>query len=186
MRGTNYKRTSLVSFTPGRRCHQVNCQLTCGCQYGLETFNTTGNVLTGCQTKGNCLKNGKVSFKCNEPRRRKEIRDLTPTEWSKFHLAIRNLSSTGSPSKWAKFSELFSAHSNYQSDKILFLPWLRYYIHQVESALQDVDCDVTIPYFDWTIDAGSMMTSQAWQANAFGGNGGWTTDCVMRHPFKVG
>ena len=32
-----------------------------------------------------------------------------------------------------------------------FLPWHRWFLLQVENALQEQDCRVTIPYLDWEL-----------------------------------
>ncbi|RUS81900.1 hypothetical protein EGW08_010327, partial [Elysia chlorotica] len=58
----------------------------------------------------------------------------------------------------------------------------------VEAALQEFHCDVAIPYYDWTVDAGKPYKSLVWAANMFGGDGANSgsdrSQCVRYHPFK--
>ncbi|KAG9345615.1 hypothetical protein JZ751_008759 [Albula glossodonta] len=69
--------------------------------------------------------------------------------------------------------------------KLSFLPWHRYFLKVVERELQKASsCQVSIPYFEWTVDAGSLETSATWQANFFGGDGDPATGCVSHHPFQ--
>lgn len=50
---------------------------------------------------------------------------------------------------------------------------------------QEVDCSVTIPYFDFTTDTYDLSRSIIWQPNYFGGNGDPNADgCVPDHPFR--
>jgi len=55
----------------------------------------------------------------------------------------------------------------------------RYFLTTVEREMKKhVGCDVTIPYYDWTIDVGSLERSVVWGAAYFGGNGESGTNCV--------
>jgi len=44
-------------------------------------------------------------------------------------------------------------------------------LNQLEKALQTAvsSCELTIPYFDWTMDTGAMLESPIWRAGLFGG-----------------
>lgn len=156
----------------------------CKCYYGLNTYEQNDIIKIGCGIVGICNGYKKIDHTCKALRLRKEIRDLNSTQWQRLHFAIKTLS-TGYPSQWNQFTSMYAAHSHLFQEGALFLPWMRYYLHQVESALQEIDCGITIPYFDWTVDSGDMATSMAWQANAFGGDGGEPEGCVKRHPFQV-
>lgn len=65
----------------------------------------------------------------------------------------------------------------------MFLPWNRQFLRHVEQAIQNFDCSVTIPYYDWAVDSGKPYKSLVWAANIMGGNGG-LDGCVRYHPFK--
>ena len=50
-----------------------------------------------------------------------------------------------------------------------FLPWHREYLHRFELELQKLDPNVTLPYWDWTID--NSETSSIWDPEFLGSNG---------------
>ena len=54
-----------------------------------------------------------------------------------------------------------------------FLPWHREFLLQVEADLQAIDSSITIPYWDWTADAGLPDPGKApvWSEDLMGGNG---------------
>src|SRR2546427_8000749 len=62
-----------------------------------------------------------------------------------------------------------------------FLPWHRELLRRMELDLQAIDSNVTIPYWDWTVDA--MATSSLWQPDFLGGNGRASDGRVMDGPF---
>ncbi|XP_035521392.1 uncharacterized protein LOC118330816 [Morone saxatilis] len=45
-------------------------------------------------------------------------------------------------------------------------------------------CKLALPYFEWTVDSGSMKSSAAWQAGLFGGDGEPASGCVPHHTFQ--
>ena len=69
-----------------------------------------------------------------------------------------------------------------------FLPWHRWFILQYENLLQQIDCRVTVPYWDWSLVGGSPFSSSVWNTgnNGFGGNGGPGGSCVNTGPFRQG
>ena len=60
---------------------------------------------------------------------------------------------------------LYGIHDSFQ-----FLPWHRWYIREIESLMKEVDCRVTIPYWDW-----SLVSADPWRPDYLFGNG---TDCL--------
>ena len=93
------------------------------------------------------------------------------------------LQDTGYPSKWYQFASLYSSHKPLSAGSPLFLPWNRQFLRHVEQTIQTLDCSITIPYYDWTVDAGKPHKSLIWAANVLGGNGNGN-GCVRYHPFK--
>lgn len=86
---------------------------------------------------------------------------------------------------WKGFALLRAEYSPQVGDHAFFLPWHRYFLRLVERELQSLSsCKLAIPYFEWTVDSGSMQSSAAWQAGLFGGNGKPGSDCVQYHPFQ--
>jgi tyrosinase len=67
-----------------------------------------------------------------------------------------------------------------------FFPWHRYYLLKLENLLQQIDCRVTIPYWDWALEATSPMTSVIWSdaPHWLGGDG--NGGCVPNGPFGPG
>ena len=57
----------------------------------------------------------------------------------------------GAPGNWC-WHRQFSSKSPLNAR--MFLPWHRAYLHRLEQALQDINEEVAIPWWDWTIEAG--------------------------------
>lgn len=86
---------------------------------------------------------------------------------------------------WHDLTQLYSRHLPHFAGTDRFLPWHRYLLWVMEVLLQENgECDLSIPYFDWTLDVGDMGGAAAWQANYFGGDGNQETHCVLYHPFR--
>ena len=73
-------------------------------------------------------------------------------------------------------------------ERDFFLPWHRWFILQYENLLRQIDCRITVPYWDWSLAAGSPFTSSVWNTgnDAFGGNGVPGGSCVRTGPFRQG
>lgn len=53
-----------------------------------------------------------------------------------------------------------------------FLPWHRWYILQLENLLRNINPKVTVPYWDWSLEADNWKTSIVWNSECgFGGDG---------------
>jgi hypothetical protein len=68
-----------------------------------------------------------------------------------------------------------------------FLSWHRWYILQYENLLRQVDCKVTVPYWDWSVvsrDPWGTTSRDLWHSGqgGFGGKG----NCVNTGPFREG
>lgn len=86
---------------------------------------------------------------------------------------------------WKGFALLRTEFSPQAGNQAFFLPWHRYFLRLVERELQSMSsCKLAIPYFEWTVDSGSMKSSAAWQAGLFGGDGEPGSDCIPHHPFQ--
>jgi len=64
-----------------------------------------------------------------------------------------------------------------------FFPWHRYFLLKLENLFQQIDCRVTIPYWDWALEAANPLGSVIWGPGAsyLGGDGGG--GCVTDGPF---
>lgn len=86
---------------------------------------------------------------------------------------------------WKSFALLRAEFSPQAGSHTFFLPWHRYFLRLVERKLRSVSsCKLAIPYFEWTVDSGSMKSSAAWQAGLFGGDGELGSGCIPHHPFQ--
>ena len=64
-----------------------------------------------------------------------------------------------------------------------FLPWHRWYILSLENLLRQIDCKVTVPYWDWSGESQNWQNSIVWAPQCgFGGNG----SPVTTGPFSDG
>ncbi|XP_063052585.1 uncharacterized protein LOC134447174 [Engraulis encrasicolus] len=86
---------------------------------------------------------------------------------------------------WLEFARLRAEFAPQANGWGSFLPWHRYFLWSVERALRNASwCGVSIPYLEWTVDAGAPESSAAWQANVLGGDGDQHNECVWLHPFQ--
>ena len=74
--------------------------------------------------------------------------------------------------------------------KELFFPWHRFYILQMENLLREIDCRVTLPYWDWSVvgenpwDKSGIWTNESY---GLGGNGIESSGfCVQDGEFRQG
>lgn len=174
----------VVSFSPGKKCEEVNCEKFCGCNF-LELSISVGKAIPlGCGTC-ECTLAHRIHCPCTTVSIRKEIRDLTHEELFRYQNAVKELATQKSPTVWRNLTYLYEKYIPQSHGNQFFLPWHRYFLRYAEMKLQEIDCSVTIPYFDWTLDVGNLASSIVWQANFFGGNGDKTENyCVKHHPFQ--
>ena len=74
---------------------------------------------------------------------------------------------------------------------MIFLPWHRWYLLQMETFLQGLDCRVTIPYWDWSKHSYTWWNTSDIQGvwcpgpHCLGGDGATKNDkCVLDGPFS--
>ena len=173
----------VVKFSRGKKCEEVKCEESCGCSHGNTTYNFGQSFVTGCQYC-TCTLSGAIECTCSEIYRRKEVRDMSRNELSRYQEAVKILNKRGQPSKWFSFAKMYSDYKPQAVGNPGSLPWHRYFLRLVEMELQTIDCSITIPYYDWTVNAGNQDKSLIWSANMFGGDGMDVTGCVQHHPFK--
>ncbi|XP_066561273.1 uncharacterized protein LOC136750261 [Amia ocellicauda] len=172
----------MVSFSPGKHCADVACGDGCGCSFEGRTYRFGESFESGCEVCL-CSYTGAVECSCRHLTQRKEVRDMTLAERETYQQAVKMLYSKRGV--WEDFARIRAEYVPQANGQYTFLPWHRYFLKTLERELQRVSsCEVSIPYFEWTVDAGSLATSAIWQANVFGGNGEHKTDCVSHHPFQ--
>ena len=122
---------------------------------------------------------------------RKNFLDVTELERCRYIRAVKKASTT-EPFK-SEYDQLIAIHeilffNTGIHNKNFFLPWYRWYILAYENILRKVDCRVTVPYWDWSLDSGSAFTSEVWNSNlckytGLGGDG--NPSCVITGPFAT-
>ena len=119
---------------------------------------------------------------------RKEYRTLTDEERNRFHAALRRLKEEqlDGRSKYDLFGHL---HSPLQAPGAhwgpAFLPWHRELLRQFELALRQIDEDVSLPFWDSTLDQGLPHPphSLLWTASFMGNSSDLKPDYVLDGPF---
>jgi len=115
---------------------------------------------------------------------------MTDLERCRYIRTVKT-ASTKQPFK-GEYDQLIGIHERLFSNGIhnrnYFLPWHRWYILAYENILRKVDCRVTVPYWDWSLDSQSLFASDVWNSDlckyiGLGGNG--NPRCVTTGPFAT-
>jgi tyrosinase len=126
---------------------------------------------------------------------RQELRSLTPEQLSKLFLAINQLKDNGVYSKfveWHGTAMMTKAGTEEMTARNLahyspvFLPWHREFLIRFENALREIDTSISLPYWDWTIDAEmeDPTTSVIWTEDFLGSPNPAQNGLVIDGPFK--
>lgn len=114
---------------------------------------------------------------------RKNQSSLTASEKAAFVAAVKALKASGVYDTFvAQHRAAFMASPNDPAHGgPAFLPWHREYLRRFELALEQIDPNVSIPYWDWTVDrtAGASL----WASDFMGGNGTGASRRVTTGPF---
>lgn len=105
---------------------------------------------------------------------RKNFLNLEPEEKERFIDAVRRLKSSGTESnEYDRYVDIHRDHffGGMAHGGLGFLPWHREYLNRFENDLQEIDPDVTLPYWDWTEDAARTPDSSLWAEDFMGGTG---------------
>ncbi|CAB4008352.1 Tyrosinase, partial [Paramuricea clavata] len=106
--------------------------------------------------------------KCTEPadcRKRQEFLSMSGNDKHRFINAFITVSTH---SEWKhRFKALARIHfENFRGKTIHhrheFLPWHRWYLLMLENLLRCYDCGVTLPYWDWSLEADTWEKSEIW------------------------
>ncbi|CAB4022546.1 tyrosinase-like isoform X2 [Paramuricea clavata] len=149
------------------------------CRHGQTVYDECGRRCK-CQA-------GRLVHCC---RMRKEFTDMTYQERVRYIKTVKTASSV-LPYK-RSHEALLTMHKTLFDTPIhrrdYFLPWHRWFILQYENLLKQIDCRVTVPYWDWSLVGANPFASNFWNtgASGFGGNGNPPGSCVNTGPFRVG
>lgn len=114
---------------------------------------------------------------------RKEIRALTASEQLLFINTLLEMKRTGVYDKYVHWHHAVmvpTVHSYEPQDPTYrngahrgpaFLPWHREMLLQFEGDLQAINPAVTLPYWNWTLDAAAPEQSPLWSQGFLGGDG---------------
>ncbi|MEU3572773.1 tyrosinase family protein [Kitasatospora sp. NPDC036755] len=117
---------------------------------------------------------------------RKNQANLTAQEKRAFVDAVLELKRLGRYDGYVDSHNYFIINDSDTGERVghrspSFLPWHRQFLLQFERDLQSVDPNVTLPYWDWTVDRSA--TSSIWGADFLGGNGRSGDNQVTTGPF---
>ncbi|KAL7748246.1 hypothetical protein RI367_006432 [Sorochytrium milnesiophthora] len=119
---------------------------------------------------------------------RKEVRDLTPQEWSTFVAAVKNLQRRPANIPHYKGLTLYEQYSAIHVDNNSikhntpeFLPWHNQYLRQLENDLRVYNPSISLPYWSWDLDANAPEASSILTASYYGSSKAW--DCIPNGPF---
>ncbi len=99
---------------------------------------------------------------------------MTQVERCRYVLVVHT-ASTMNP--WKRcYDELISIHRAQFDAQIhhpdIFLPWHRWFILALENLLRGIDCSITVPYWDWSLESQNWQNSIVWDTQCgLGGNG---------------
>ncbi|XP_066922945.1 uncharacterized protein [Clytia hemisphaerica] len=118
-------------------------------QYGVCEHKKDGSpVMDECDRHCTCV-NQKLT---NCYRLRKEFTSMTSEERRRYLKAYKTLT-TKSPYK-DTYERFIFMHYKYFCwgihNREMFLPWHRWYLSIMEDLLRQIDCGITIPYWDWS------------------------------------
>ena len=118
---------------------------------------------------------------------RKEFRDMTWEEWTRYLAAVKRMYEpdpvTGK-SKVDSFTRIHLDNADIAHNTAHFLPWHRWFTFLYEEELRKYDPDVTIPYWDWTFDAQAPLKSPLFRPEYLGLKTGRKGDCdwIVSYP----
>lgn len=88
---------------------------------------------------------------CSGYRDRKEVRDLTPTEFTSFAEAFQSIATDGVLERIVnKHMDGRGGNWGFAHFSPYFLPWHRCYLREMEDALMDAGMTIALPYWDWS------------------------------------
>lgn len=108
---------------------------------------------------------------------RREIRELSYAERIQYQRLSSKLQIGGDKSVWNSLRNLYGTHIMHANSPLYFLLWNRNFLRTMERHLQEYDCSATIPYFDFTLDAGNLSASAVWRDDIFGAPAKNSTHC---------
>jgi len=122
----------------------------------------------GCNQRCVCEQVVPGEFVWNCYRERKEYTCMSVAERTLFITTYKAISTPGHP-QYSQYQNLIARHSsNFTPIHISqwFLPWHRWFAMEMENLLQNVNCKVTLPWWDTAKNAGAPFGVAPWGASA--------------------
>lgn len=124
---------------------------------------------------------------------RKDFRSMSKQDRIRF-IKVLKMAATKEPFR-SQYHDLVSTYKKFYHcvrKRIVFLPWHRAFLLRLENLLTQIDCRVTLPYWDW-----SQTSSDPWDVHGpisvwskasygLGGDGTGPNNCVITGPFREG
>lgn len=148
-----------------------------------------GTVIDQCERRCIC-QHGRL-VKCT--RIRKDWATLTAAERKRYIDAVLAISSDPTYKshyealivKYKKSYKTAAQDSNPSTSQ--FFVFNRYFLLEYENLLREVDCRITIPYWDWTALPPTPYIAAVWaNQNGFGDTSRPSDHCVIKGPFRFG
>lgn len=111
----------------------------------------------------------------DSPRVRKEAGSLTAAEWATYQRAVTGLHERETSDKrvtldwFERFIKMHEEYAGTAHNGAHFLAWHRLFLLAYENALRTVEPTVTLPYWDWSMDAKALELAPVWVASRLGG-----------------
>ncbi|XP_028411548.1 uncharacterized protein LOC114534193 [Dendronephthya gigantea] len=123
--------------------------------------------------------------------RKEFLTGLTKEEKAHFVNTVKTAAST-EPYK-TRYENLLTIHKRLFYRGIhtqkYFLPWHRWFLVEYENILREIDSDITVPYWDWSLVANEIFDNDFWATDesGFGEDGDPAkSSCVQTGPFRRG
>ena len=167
-----------AQFTKRQNPPLPGCTVLNECAATNQRCTGSGTQYDTCERRCTCV--NRVLTNCC--RVRKEWRSLTQTERCRYINAVVTVSTQ--PQYRPCYNSLVNLHTNFFGQGIhgmpFFFPWHRWYILQLENLLRKVNCRITVPYWDWSLESQGWQNSIIWSATCgFGGNGNQNTNGLL-------
>lgn len=120
---------------------------------------------------------------------RKQFTEMSVSERARYVAVVKEASTN--PAYKENYERLLTIHKTFFNSDIhqatYFLPWHRWFILQYENLLREIDCRITIPYWESAEEANDALSSDVWNtgSHGFGGNGSGVAYCVLDGPFRA-
>jgi CUB/sushi domain-containing protein len=159
--------------------------------------------LPSCIGNGQCVGNAKVVDQCGQQctcengrlinccRLRQDFTSLTSAEKKRYINAVVTV--IEEPQYRGTYTKLLNEYKksfgtlaqDTSPDTSQFFVWNRYFLIEFENLLREVDCSITIPYYDWTNLHANPYIHPIWaDEEGFGKSYRQSDNCVSSGPFR--